>query len=313
MSSRARAEARHPGNAGRGRSFPRRRPAGCLASVALVALWGSSAVAADRSLIGSPDPVVVRAAKACFSDTIRVTGYVVPRLETAVAMNAEGYRVGEVLAREGETVSADQDLIRLTRIGSDDPAAAQQAQAAGRGGPPSTVTLRAPAAGFISRGSAHVGAVTRPGGEPFFRLVTDATPDLIVEIPSLYVGRIKAGAAARILDEDGSDLEGSVRVPATDVDAGTQFGRARVSLPTNATFRFGAFARALIDTGESCGIGVPRTAIIRQNDATTIQVMRDGKVENRRVRVGLSSQDTVEIRDGLSEGESVVANAGTAF
>ena len=41
-----------------------------------------------------------------------------------------------------------------------------------------------------------------------------------------------------------------------------------------------------------------------------MQVVRDGKVETRPVRIGLLSDTNVEIREGLKEGEIVVANAG---
>ena len=37
--------------------------------------------------------------------------------------------------------------------------------------------------------------------------------------------------------------------------------------------------------------------------------MRDGRVEERRVDAGIVEGDAVEIRDGLAEGESVVARA----
>ena len=39
-------------------------------------------------------------------------------------------------------------------------------------------------------------------------------------------------------------------------------------------------------------------------------VVRDGKIETRPVRIGLVSDGSIEIREGLKEGEVVVANAG---
>jgi multidrug efflux pump subunit AcrA (membrane-fusion protein) len=81
----------------------------------------------------------------------------------------------------------------------------------------------------------------------------------------------------------------------------------------NSALRAGIFASALIDTEHSCGIAVPRSAIVRQNDTVSVQVLKAGRVETRRVRVGLSSEDNVEIREGLAEGESVITNAGVAF
>jgi HlyD family secretion protein len=41
-----------------------------------------------------------------------------------------------------------------------------------------------------------------------------------------------------------------------------------------------------------------------------VQVIKRDRVETRRVEVGLMSGGQIEIRDGLSEGDDVVARAG---
>jgi HlyD family secretion protein len=45
-------------------------------------------------------------------------------------------------------------------------------------------------------------------------------------------------------------------------------------------------------------------------DGALVQVVREGRVETRTVSVGLIEEGQAEIRDGLSEGEMVVARAG---
>ena len=44
-----------------------------------------------------------------------------------------------------------------------------------------------------------------------------------------------------------------------------------------------------------------------------VQVVRDNRVETRRVNVGLVTGGRTEIRDGVSEGETVIARAGAFF
>jgi HlyD family secretion protein len=249
----------------------------------------------------------VRAKRACFSDRVRVTGYLVPRRETFVTMNLGGFRVSEVLVQEGAHVAADQELIRLTRFG-DDPTGGGE-----RVGAPSAISLRAPSAGVVTRITARVGALTGSQSEPLVSLTTDPGIDALVEVPSFLVTKVRLGAAVRVLIGNGIEAKGAVRVPVSEVDPATQFGRARISMQPHSALRAGIFASALIDTEHSCGIGVPRSAIIRQNDTVSVQVLNAGRVETRRVRVGLSSADNVEIREGLAEGESVIANAGVAF
>ena len=54
---------------------------------------------------------------------------------------------------------------------------------------------------------------------------------------------------------------------------------------------------------------MPRTAI----DRLTLQVVKGNIIETRRVRVGLTSETSTEILEGLDVGETVVADAGTSL
>jgi hypothetical protein len=69
------------------------------------------------------------------------------------------------------------------------------------------------------------------------------------------------------------------------------------------------FARANIDAKRSCGVAIPRTAI----DHLTVQVVKGNTVEMRKVRVGLVSDASTEILEGLEVGEVVVADAGSSL
>jgi hypothetical protein len=77
--------------------------------------------------------------------------------------------------------------------------------------------------------------------------------------------------------------------------------------------RAGMFARATIDASRSCGISVPRAAIIYQTQGTSVQVVNNNTIETRRVQLGLVSDNNVEIRDGISDGDTIVASAGTSL
>ena len=57
--------------------------------------------------------MVTKSTNACFSDLVRVTGFVVPRREAVVGVDQEGSRVSDLLVREGEMVSENQELARL--------------------------------------------------------------------------------------------------------------------------------------------------------------------------------------------------------
>jgi HlyD family secretion protein len=73
------------------------------------------------------------------------------------------------------------------------------------------------------------------------------------------------------------------------------------------------FARATIDANRSCDISVPRSAVRYRTEGASVQIVRDNIVETRLVQVGFHSDYDMEIRNGLSEGNMVVANAGSSL
>src|SRR3978361_1667595 len=106
----------------------------------------------EKDTPGQALVIVTKSTNACFSDMVRVTGFIVapraagfivPRREAQVGVDQEGSRVTDLLVREGDTVTENQELARLTQPPQ------QPGAAAGRPGPTS---LRAPAAGPAPEG-----------------------------------------------------------------------------------------------------------------------------------------------------------------
>jgi HlyD family secretion protein len=263
-------------------------------------------VAAETPAQQTAQVIVVRAANACFSSLIRVTGFLVAREEAVVALDVPGLRVVEVLVKEGDKVTAGQPVVRLTRQSGEGPDAA----APGR----NINTLRAPAAGVVTRSIAVVGATASAiPGEPLFRIAVDNEIELEADVPSIHVPELGSGQSARVEVEGSRELSGRVRLIPAAIDQRTQAGRARLSLERDASLRLGMFARATIDASRSCGISVPGSAVHYRTEGASVQVVRDNVVETRLVQVGLHSDTDTEIRDGLREGDLVVANAGSSL
>lgn len=259
--------------------------------------------------------VGVRAGAACLKEQVRISGFALAREESGASVPLEGYRISEILVGEGDTVSAGQELLRATRLGADAGRPVPPAQAL-----PPSYSLRAPIAGRVTKLNVRVGMVTSlpsaaPSAsgqppEPQVRIMADAGIDLLVDVPSLFVTKIRTGLAARILTEDGREAAGTVRVPASEVDPSTQLGRARLSIEPATALRPGQFASAILETARDCGLSVPRTAVSYRNGEATVQVLNGTAVETRSVRTGLFDENTIRISDGLSEGEPIVANSG---
>ena len=256
--------------------------------------------AEEKETPGQALVIVTKSTNACFSDMVRVTGFIVPRREAQVGVDQEGSRVTDLLVREGDTVTENQELARLTQPPQ------QPGAPAGRPGPTS---LRAPAAGLVTEVRTAAGAPASPQAGPMFRISVNNEIEMEAEVPSVHLLKLNPGATVRISRDDAPDVVGKVRQISPQIDRATQLGKVRITLNNNPTLKVGMFARANIDAKRSCGVAVPRTAI----DRLTLQVVKGNTVETRKVRVGLTSDTSTEILEGLDVGETVVADAGTSL
>jgi multidrug efflux pump subunit AcrA (membrane-fusion protein) len=251
----------------------------------------------DKETTSNALVVVTKSVNACFSDLVRVTGFAVPRREAVVSVDQEGSKVTDVLVREGETVAENQELARLT------PPPAQAGTAR------NPISLRAPAAGLITQVNTMVGAPASPQAGPMFRIAVNGEIDLDAEVPAVHMMKLSPGATARISRDNGPDIVGRVRLVLPQIDRNTQLGHVRITLTGNPAIKIGMFAQASINAKQSCGVSIPRTAI----DHLTVQVVKGNTVETRHVRIGLVSDTSTEILEGLDVDEIVVADAGSSL
>ncbi|MBY6241550.1 efflux RND transporter periplasmic adaptor subunit [Methylosinus sp. Sm6] len=304
-----------------------------LALVAQGAGAAEPAPAAGQN-IGRVTVATVRAKEACVKVDARVTGFAIAREETGVTA-PPGYRITEILAGEGDRVAAGQELLRgLREAESAAPPAAPPTRGAGgaaagaaaAAGSLGSTIARAPIAGVVVRVNIRVGdvsgapqaaatAMAAQGAppDPPFVISAGSNVDLVVDIPSLYVGQIRKGAVAKVTSDEGVAAKGVVQSPASEVDPATQLGRARLSIEPASAIRPGQFASAVVETARDCGVVVPTSAVSYRNGEATVQMVSGAAVQIRPVRVGLSDSGKIRIRDGLGVGEEIVAHTGAAL
>src|ERR1700739_1083102 len=253
----------------------------------------------EKETPGNAMVIVTKSTNACFSDLVRGTGFIVPRREAVVGVDQEGSKVSELLVREGDTVTDNQELARLTP-----PPTPPGAPNSG-----SKTSLRAPAAGLVTQVNTIVGAPASPQAGPMFRIAVNNEIDMDAEVPAVHMLKLSPGATVRISRDNGPDIVGRVRLVSPQIDRTTQLGHVRITLTSNPSLKIGMFAQASIDAKRSCGVAIPRTAI----DHLTVQVVKGNTGEMRKVRVGLVSDTSTEILEGLDVGEVVVADAGSSL
>jgi HlyD family secretion protein len=235
---------------------------------------------------------VLKATKACFPAIVEVYGIVRARDENFVRPERQGLKVIEILADAGDTVTAGQTLARLLLP---------------EGG---TLVVQAPVSGLVGSSTAAIGAIASGRGEALFSIIARNEFDLIGIVPTRDIGKLKVSQTARIKVIGAPDVAGKVTRVAPTIQPDSQLGQVTLQITSAQRLLINSSGRALIQTSQSCGVAVPLTAVLYSSAGTVVQVIRRDRVETKQVEVGLMSGGQVEIRDGLAEGDMVVARAG---
>jgi multidrug efflux pump subunit AcrA (membrane-fusion protein) len=261
--------------------------------LAVVCLSSQPCAAAGETAPKVNAVTVLKATRSCFGNIVEVSGLVLPRDEIAVRPERPGLKVADIMADPGDTVKAGQTLARLSLP---------------EGG---TANVQAPVAGVISASTATVGALASARGEALFSIISRSEFDLIGLVPTADIGKLAINQPANIrIIGAGGDVQGVVRRVAPTVEPNSQLGQVFIGIAGDRRFPVNAAGRALIKTGQSCGVAVPLTAVLYGSAGTVVQVIKRQRVETKRVEVGLMTGGQVEIREGLAEGDDVVARAG---
>jgi len=137
--------------------------------------------------------------------------------------------------------------------------------------------------------------------------------EIEAEVPGIQMPLLAPNQPARAQTEAGRELTGRVRLVGAEINQMNQLGKVRITIDDNPALRVGTFARATIDAKRSCSVSVPLSAVLHQTDGTSVQVIKGGVVETRRVRIGLLSDVDAEIREGLAAGDVIVATSGNSL
>jgi HlyD family secretion protein len=258
-----------------------------------------SASAAEGDSAGTSSELavtVVAAKRMCFADTLQVTGVLAPRNEILVRPEREGLQIAQVLVQPGESVTSGKILARLTTGEGQDAA--------------SGVVVRAPAAGVVTSASAVIGSMASAQAEPLFRIAGQGEMELLAEVPVRTLARLAVDQSAKVEIIGVGELPGKVRLFSGGINPTTQLGQVRIFVGSDSRLRTGAFGRATVQIGQRCAPAIPLSAVLYGPGGAVVQVARSGRIETRRVLVGLLDKGQAEVREGLAEGETVVARAG---
>jgi RND family efflux transporter MFP subunit len=175
--------------------------------------------------------------------------------------------------------------------------------------------ITAPVAGVVSRRVARLGSVAMMNGDPLFRIISNGQIELQADVPETVLARLQPGQQAEMAMAGGATRAGTIRLVSPEMNAASRLGRIRIAIDPRSDgwhgLVLGGFGRAVIRTASHTGVLVPLSAVQFGADGAHVQVVRNGVVETRTVRLGLRAEGRAEILEGLAAGEAVVAVSGT--
>jgi membrane fusion protein, copper/silver efflux system len=176
-----------------------------------------------------------------------------------------------------------------------------------------TITLRAPAGGFVLEKNVTAGQRVM-AGEPLYRVADLSSVWVEAEV---YEQDLRAVAVGRRVRAEFDALPGEVRAGRVayvypTLSAETRTARVRVALPNpGLRLKPGMYATLLLE-GASVGatLSVPRGAVLATGERQLVFVRgAGGQLEPREVQTGNASDERIEILGGLALGDTVVASA----
>ncbi|MGH7781573.1 MAG: efflux RND transporter periplasmic adaptor subunit [Candidatus Binataceae bacterium] len=176
--------------------------------------------------------------------------------------------------------------------------------------------ITAPFDGIVTRRFVDPGALIQAAtaGNNVTPVVTVARIDIMrvfVDVPEPNAPFISQGETAELRVEalPRHAFKGSVTRYAGALDPATRTMRTEVDLPNpDTTLRPGMYGNLVIVLKDRAdALSLPRSVVHPDDRGAFIYVLRNGKAVERRVQLGLESNQRVEIVDGVSDGIPVIS------
>ena len=176
----------------------------------------------------------------------------------------------------------------------------------------SRAEIKAPVDGYIADRQVQIGGVASASKPAMYQIVRNGEVQLFAEIPESDLPRIKIGQTASIsVNGLAQPLLGEVKLISPQVNQQPRIGIARITVKSDRRITIGTFGRAIITLAAEEGVALPLTAVTFTDNGPIVQIVKDGKVQVRKVITGLVGTDVIEITQGVAAGETFVARAGS--
>jgi HlyD family secretion protein len=174
-------------------------------------------------------------------------------------------------------------------------------------------TVTAHAAGMIAERNAVVGGIATMGSDPLFKIIHGGILEVEVQVFESSFIAIDIGDEATFKIAGAYEISGKVNDKEAVIDNLTRMGSMRIALLDTTNLQIGLSAHGTVVTESRTGLTVPATALGTDETGEYVYKVVDGTVRKQPVTTGILFEGDIEIRSGLSEGETVLARAGAFF
>jgi membrane fusion protein, copper/silver efflux system len=215
---------------------------------------------------------------------------------------------------DGGTPGAGDDLVAAARerLKLWDISEAELERLEKTGHPQKTLTLYAPMNGVVTKKDVVMGHRLQEGDMPYE--ITDLSEVwVLADAYESDLARLKLGTSATLSLPAFPNHRFKGRIIFIDpiLDPTTRTAKVRLEFPNpNGDLRPEMFGEVTLESPRRDGLRIPSDAIIDSGTRKVVFVaIGEGKFQPREVKLGTVAADSVEVLDGLKEGERVVTRA----
>lgn len=168
--------------------------------------------------------------------------------------------------------------------------------------------VAAPFDGVITEKSIEKGEMTAPG-KVVFKITDDSSLRLETEVRESEIKGVRIGNMMQVkLEAIGMVVKGKVSQIIPAGDPATHSFLVKIVLPKAEGLMSGMFGRALLETGATKALVVPKGALVEKGQLTGVFVIKENKAGYRMIKTGAAIGDRVEVLSGLTEGEELAVS-----
>ena len=170
--------------------------------------------------------------------------------------------------------------------------------------------IASPVSGIVVKKLAEPGAMASPG-LPLLSIEDNSQFRLEVAVEESRSNLVRVGNRVNVLiDALGQgEIFGTVAEILPSADAASRSFTAKIDLPANPLLKSGLYGLARFPVSQKEALTVPQSALVKRGQLTGVFIVgQDGIAQFRIITTGKTSEGSVEVLSGISEGDEIATS-----